>query len=261
MAKALGEFTGSLRYGDLPDQVVHTVKLRIIDTLASAMAAVRLGRDRIIDELYVTPGEAAVWGSDRKRSVRDATVLNSFRSHASYLDDGDRFSGAHPGCVVIPPLLALCAAEKRTAKELIASIVSGYEVLLRVGQAIYPSTVTRGFQSTAVLGAIGSAAGCANLMRLSPDAATSAIAIDVIDLLLSSRDRRASIDRIEIAVDTVTYAGENHAPKTGDEAQFSIPFAVALSLHKHSTSPFEFTDDNLHNDLFSTPIRNSSSTE
>lgn len=248
------------------------------------MAAVRLGRDRIIDELYVTPGEAAVWGSDRKRSVRDATVLNSFRSHASYLDDGDRFSGAHPGCVVIPPLLALCAAEKRTGKELIASIVSGYEVLLRVGQAIYPSTVTRGFQSTAVLGAIGSAAGCANLMRLSPDAATSAIAIaanlgtglkealktpesqplhaiDVIDLLLSSRDRRASIDRIEIAVDTVTYAGENHAPKTGDEAQFSIPFAVALSLHKHSTSPFEFTDDNLHNDLFSTPIRNSSSTE
>jgi 2-methylcitrate dehydratase PrpD len=56
-------------------------------------------------------------------------------------------------------------------------VAAGYEIFLRLGRAIYPSTVTRGFQSTAVLGAVSSAAALASLRGL--DTATSSHALGI----------------------------------------------------------------------------------
>src|SRR5690606_2489056 len=60
---------------------------------------------------------------------------------------------------------------------LIVAVAAGYEIFLRLGRAIYPSTVERGFQSTAVLGAASSAASCASMLRLDAGRAANAIAI------------------------------------------------------------------------------------
>jgi len=55
--------------------------------------------------------------------------------------------------------------------------VLGYDIFIRLGRAIYPSTVKRGFQSTAVLGALGAAAASAGLLGIDAERCKNALAI------------------------------------------------------------------------------------
>src|SRR5213075_1261458 len=121
--------------------------------------------------------EATLWGEERLASVREAALVNSFATHSTYLEDGSRFTGGHPSSVVIPAAIAEAEARRASGAEVIAAIAAGYEIFLRLGSAIYPATVVRGFQSTAVLGAVSAAAAIANLRKLSPGAAGHALAI------------------------------------------------------------------------------------
>src|SRR5213075_2000196 len=114
--------------------------------------------------------EATLWGEERLASVREAALVNSFATHSTYLEDGSRFTGGHPSSVVIPAALAEAESRGQSGGELIAAVAAGYEVFLRLGRAIYPATVNRGFQSTAVLGAVSSAAAVARLRSLSAEA-------------------------------------------------------------------------------------------
>lgn len=172
-----GKFVANTRYGDLPATVAEEAKLRVLDLLAAGLVGYHMGCHRQLLPLLGGAPEASVWGLGKKVSLRDATLVNSFQSHALYLDDGSRFTGGHPSSVVIPSAVALAETQRATGQDLIAAVAAGYEVFLRLGRAIYPSTVVRGFQSTAVLGAAASAAACANLLHFSPDVATNSLAI------------------------------------------------------------------------------------
>jgi len=338
LVSEFGKFIAQTRYENLPADVVETVKLRVLDTLAAALAGYYMGCHRQLLPLLGGAGQATGWGVGTRLSVRDATLLNSFLSHALYLDDGSRFTGGHPSSVVIPGAVALAEMEGATGRRLIAAVAAGYEIFLRLGRAIYPSTVVRGFQSTAVIGAAASAAACANLLRFSPEAAKNALAIacnlgvglkealkssasqpiqvarscegglvaalfaaqgaegadsileegflkafadhpatadmltglgtdfrifetyikvhggcrgnhapvDVVqDAVKASAIKPETIASIRIRVDSVTYAAEIHEPANGNEAQFSVAFAVAAALVKGDASIFQYTDANL----------------
>jgi len=79
--------------------------------------------------------------------------------------------------VVIPSAWACAESRHMRGRDLIAAVAAGYEIFLRLGRAIYPSTVDRGFKSTAVLGAVSSAGAVAKLLELDPESAKNAIAI------------------------------------------------------------------------------------
>lgn len=333
-----GKFIARTPYESLPARVVETVKLRVLDTLAAALAGYHMGCHRQLLPLLGGAGEATGWGVGSRLSVRDAALLNSFLSHALYLDDGSRFTGGHPSSVVIPGAVALAERERATGRRLIAAVAAGYEIFLRLGRAIYPSTVVRGFQSTAVIGAAASAAACANLLRFTPEAAKNALAIacnlgvglkealkssasqpiqvarscegglmaalfagqgaegadsileggflrafaghpagaDILtglgtdfrifetyikvhggcrgnhapvdavqDVVKANAIKPEAIASLRIRIDTVTHAAEIHEPANGNEAQFSVAFAVAAALVKGDASVFQYTDANV----------------
>jgi 2-methylcitrate dehydratase PrpD len=173
----LGRFVAETRYGDLPERVIDLAKLRILDLLGSALVGYQLGHYRPLLRILGGKGEATVWGEGKKYPLRDAVLLNSFMAHSSYLEDGSRFTGGHPSSVVIPAALSFGETRKSTGRDLILSVAVGYDLFLRLGKAIYPSTVERGFQSTAVLGAVSSAAACSSLLHLSRDQCKDALAI------------------------------------------------------------------------------------
>lgn len=338
LVSEFGKFVARTRCEDLPASVIEAVKLRVLDCLAAALAGAHMGCHRQLLPVLGGAGPAAGWGVGRRLSVRDATLLNSFLSHALYLDDGSRFTGGHPSSVVIPGAVALAEAEQATGRRLIAAVAAGYEVFLRLGRAIYPSTVVRGFQSTAVIGAAASAAACANLLRFAPEAAKNALAIacnlgvglkealkssasqpiqvarscegglvaaqfaaqgaegadsiiengflrafadnapsadlltglgtdfrifetyikvhggcrgnhapvDVVqDTVRANAIKPEAIASMRIRVDSVTHAAEIHDPANGNEAQFSIAFAVAAALILGDASVFRYTDANV----------------
>lgn len=178
IAARLGGFAAALRFEDLPGEVVDAAKLRVLDTLGAALAGVHLGNHRPVLELLESAGgPCRLWGEARTGTPREAALVNSFATHSTYLEDGSRFTGGHPSSVVIPAAIAQGEARHASGAELIAAVIAGYEVFLRLGRAIYPQTVVRGFQSTAVLGAVSAAGACVNLKRLSAQAGGDALAI------------------------------------------------------------------------------------
>jgi 2-methylcitrate dehydratase PrpD len=56
-------------------------------------------------------------------------------------------------------------------------MVAGYEILLRIGRAIFPSAVVRGFHPTSIVGPLGSAAAASHLLRLDACKTTHALAL------------------------------------------------------------------------------------
>jgi 2-methylcitrate dehydratase PrpD len=82
------------------------------------------------------------------------------------MDDGHRYAALHPGTVVIPAALAAAELSGAATKELIAGIVCGYEVMIRIGMAINPSSLSRGFHSTGTVGPFGAAAAAARVLKL-----------------------------------------------------------------------------------------------
>lgn len=177
LAARLGAFAAGMRYTALPAAVVQTVKLRTLDTIAASASGVLAGNHTRLLNLLPGDGPIAIWGTRERRNLRDAAIINSALAHSTYFEDGSRYTGGHPSSAVIPGVLALAQARGATGQALIEAVAIGYEVFLRLGHAIYPSTVRRGFQSTAILAAPATAAAAARLLGLPADRAGHAIAI------------------------------------------------------------------------------------
>jgi len=173
----LGQFVARTDYGALPADALHAAKLRLLDVAGSALAGVHLGTHKRLMPLCAGTGPAHVWGAGARAGVRDAALVNSFLAHSTYLEDGSRHTGGHPSSVVIPAAVAVGETLGSSGKALAAAIVVGYEVFLRLGRAVYPAIVNRGFQSTAVLGAVSAAAAASRLMGLDAQASKNALAI------------------------------------------------------------------------------------
>jgi 2-methylcitrate dehydratase PrpD len=177
LVNELGRYVADLEYDRLPQEVIDAAKLRVLDLLAASLAGFQLGAYKLLLPLLGGAPEATVWAIGRKLPLRDTVLINSFVSHSQYLEDGSRYTGGHPSSVVIPAALALAEVKHASGKDLIAAVVAGYDIFLRLGRAIYPSTVVRGFQSTAVLGAPAAAAACAQILGLDARGAKNALAI------------------------------------------------------------------------------------
>lgn len=173
----LGAFAAGLAHEAPPADVASTLAMRVMDCIAAQLHGVRAGHARLPLQVFDGAGSHVVWGTDASRGLRDAIVLNAALSHATYFEDGSRFTGGHPASAVIPAAFALAVERQADGARLLAAIAAGYEVFLRLGRAVYPVIVQRGFQSTAILAAPASAAACAVLLGLDANAATHAIAI------------------------------------------------------------------------------------
>lgn len=177
LAAQLGRFAAAVRCEDLPAKVRDAVTLRVLDVLAAHASGVHAGTHLGLLALLSGGGPVPVWGTGAARTLRDAALINSAIAHSTYFEDGSRYTGGHPSSALIPAAMALAQERGASGAQLVAAIAAGYEVFLRLGRAIYPSTVRRGFQSTAILAAPATAAAAAVLLQLPPERAAHAIAI------------------------------------------------------------------------------------
>ena len=109
-------------------------------------------------------------------SLRDAAAAAAFHGalgSALEMDDVHRSSVLHPAPVVIPAVLAAAPADMPGAW-LLGAIVSGYEVMIRVGRALGPAHYAH-WHTTSTAGSFGAAAGVAAVLGL--DAPTTAQAL------------------------------------------------------------------------------------
>ena len=122
-------------------------------------------------------GRIPVPGRARRADLIDAAFLGGTAAHGIELDDGFRQGSVHPGCVVVPAVLALGYERRITGAALIEAVVAGYEAEIAIGRACHPDLRQRGFHPAAAVGVFGSAMAAGKLRRLSAAQLANALGI------------------------------------------------------------------------------------
>lgn len=170
LSKELARYVVSIKYGDIPKEVVDFTKLCILDYFGSAFSGASTKPVQMIDELVRemggTPQATLITGGST--SVTNAALVNGAASHISEIDDIHKGSIIHAATVVVPAALAICEWKRLSGKDFITSVVAGYEVCYRIGEAVSPSHYYY-WHNTATCGTFGAAVAVAKLFDLNEE--------------------------------------------------------------------------------------------
>jgi len=176
--ETFAEHFSNSAFEQLPPAVVEKTKLLIVDYLGVSIAGLKMDFPRMtIDYLQSLEGvaQSTLMGATRKVPAIHAALGNGVAGHALDMDDGFRYGGVHAGVAVIPAALAVAESLKLDGKQLILSIVCGYEIVNRISKAMNPSHLGRGFHTTGTIGVLGAAAACGVLFGLNKEQMASAL--------------------------------------------------------------------------------------
>lgn len=169
IAEYLSSYASSLHYGNLPKQVVHEAKRRVIDSFGCAIAAFdaepcEIAR-KIAQSIPIKDG-ATIIGTKHRTLPELAAFANG--AMIRYLDCNDTYLSkepAHPSDN-IAATLAVAETENASGRDLITSMVLAYEVQCRLCDAA--SLRSKGWDHV-TYGAFSTALCAAKLMNLSKE--------------------------------------------------------------------------------------------
>jgi 2-methylcitrate dehydratase PrpD len=184
--RLLAELIAGTGYDDLPAEVVARTKLLILDTLASQFGGYQSDLGHIVADLARQEGgapRATVVGSGLRTSTLSAVATNARFGWA--LDSDDTFNSVgHNGNPTIATALAVCEANGRSGRDLLAAVAVGFDVGARAGASVGPPRLdlhsAKG--SMARMGGgmspyLASAAAAAHALRLEADRAVHALGL------------------------------------------------------------------------------------
>ncbi|MER9249941.1 MmgE/PrpD family protein [Mesorhizobium sp. M0590] len=131
----------SLTYDGLPAHVCDKAKLLILDCVGCMIAG---STSRGAKQMTLclgcidSGGVSTVFGTSLHFHPANAAHANAHSASMLSLDDSYVLFG-HPGASIIPAALAVAEDVGNSGKELLAAIVGGYEMSLRLGTAMRPS--------------------------------------------------------------------------------------------------------------------------
>ncbi len=142
----------------------------VTDWLGSALAGHTTEPGKmLLDYAAAQPvGACHVIGRELCVSAETAALVNGGLSHIVEMDDLDRASVTHPGCVVIPAALAVAEQIGASGYDLLSAVIVGYELVCRIGAAV-GSRHYYYFHNTATCGVFGAAAAAGWLLGLSAE--------------------------------------------------------------------------------------------
>ena len=167
---------------DIPLEIREQAKIKIIDFLAALGMGMRSGVENPLLDFPRIPSqpEATILYSGKPAPAPHAAACNTYTANSSGMEDGSRFAGAHPSSGIIPPAMSAAQTSGASGPDLITAVVLAYEIYLRIGYALYPHDVQKGFHPSAILAPFGSAAAVSKLLDLDSPQALSALALSCI---------------------------------------------------------------------------------
>lgn len=171
ISRQLAGFIRETKYEALPEATVQMAKLAFLDWLGSAATGGRqLPSHKVLTVIRAQGGspQATLLATGEKTSCLNAALVNGMASHIIELDDVHRAAIIHAGAAVIPAALAVAEMRRAGGRELLAAIVTGYEVAIRVGEAVTPSHYYF-WHTTGTCGTFGAAAAAGKLLDLTEE--------------------------------------------------------------------------------------------
>ena len=151
------------------DYDLTKANLCLLDWVSVAIAGSTEPCARILLDHALQEGgkaQAAFIGTDKRGTARQAAMFNGTAAHAHDFDDTYPAIPAHTTVPVASAVWAAAEREDRTGLEVITAVITGIEVVCRLGLALCPDHYTRGWHASATVGAIGASAACAKLHGL-----------------------------------------------------------------------------------------------
>jgi 2-methylcitrate dehydratase PrpD len=163
VAEQWAAFIHGTDFRDLPADTVARAKSRLLDALATALAARDLPVPAVARRfVQANRGPASVIGHAERLPAVDAAFVNATLVNGCTHDDF--LAKSHPGAVAIPAALALGEARDADGASLLTAIVLGYDVVARAylgSPGMLPA-----FRGSGVAGAIGAAAAAGKMLAL-----------------------------------------------------------------------------------------------
>ncbi len=165
----------------LPENVLVQAKVVFADEVGILLAASteRTVTTAIKAMPLLGGGTCTVVGHGFGATPEQAALLNGCGGHDLELDDSHSPARNHPASVEIPTALAAAQhAGGSTGADMLAGIVAGYDVQVRMSKAMgVQDQFNRGFHPTAVCGTVGSAACAGRILGLTSDQMHHAITL------------------------------------------------------------------------------------
>ncbi len=167
----LARYVYNAQYDHFPEEVIHQAKICLLDLVGAACAGAVALPGHVVTEIIEEAGgspQAVLIGRKERVPALSAALGNGLYAHGLELDDLHRQSILRPGSPIIPA--ALAAAEKigASGKELITAIVVGYEVGIRIAEAMTPSHY-RFWHTTGTCGTFAAAIAAGKVLKLDED--------------------------------------------------------------------------------------------
>ena len=194
IAEYLASYGSSIRYEDLPPEVVYRAKILLIDTLACAIGGYTGEPSKIARRMAcrITSSDmaASLFGSSHKSSPELATFANGVMIR--YLDFNDAYfsnEGGHPSDN-FSAILSCSDAVHAGGKEVIVATVLACEVFCRLTDRY---TITpQGFDH-AITGVISAVTGASKILGLSQKQMVEAINLAVAPNIALGQTRKGEV--------------------------------------------------------------------
>ena len=166
VAEELARAVSRARGRKLPQALRETAERLLVDIAGLAIAARNEGYVKAALDSWEADGRSTALGHGRALDSAGAAFVNGIASHGEDFDDTFEGGPVHAGVVIVPALLAAAERHRFGGADLLFGIAVGIEVMCRGGLVAPKRIHQAGFHPTAVLGAMGAAAGVAAALRV-----------------------------------------------------------------------------------------------
>jgi 2-methylcitrate dehydratase PrpD len=183
ITRDLSAFAAKLRLEALPPEVVQRARQLVLDLVGNIVRARQEAESTpallaAVKALGLDQGTARVFADDATYSPAGAALINATLGHSLDFDDTHAVAVVHPGSPVIPAAIAAGEMVGASGAEVLAGIVAGYEVALRLALALPAGAhYDRGYHPSATCGVFGAAAAAGRVFGLEADGIASALGI------------------------------------------------------------------------------------
>jgi len=181
--ETLAEFAAGLSFEALPAEVAERAKLLMLDTVGIIVRARHDAEStppmvRAVERMGMGGGECTVFGDAARYAPPAAALLNGALAHSLDFDDTHAAGSIHSSAPIFPAAFAAAEMTGVSGRDLIAAVVAGYEIQIRLSLALGPADhYARGFHPTATCGVFGAAAAAGRIFGVTPRQMVSAFGI------------------------------------------------------------------------------------
>lgn len=165
--RTLARYIASAAQQPVPDAVLEKAKLHLLDTLAAMVSGSRLRAGRLATQ-YIKAlggsGNCTVAGTAIKTSPVDAALANGMMGHGDETDDSHLGGRFHPGCGIVPCVLAAAEMRGSSGMAVLRAVALGYDIGARFNLSLGPRKLYSGGHSTHSVGPLFGGASAAGAL-------------------------------------------------------------------------------------------------